>query len=63
MNNVSVSIFWREISWNWTQRTCREIVGRKNKKDVIAITINIDTNDSDSDIIIAEDEKHMSNNN
>ena len=37
--------------------------GKKNKKDVIAITINIDTNDSDSDIIIAEDEKHMSNNN
>ena len=63
MNNVSVSIFWREISGNWTQRTCREIVGRKNKKDVIAITINIDTNDSDSDIVIAEDKKHMSNNN
>ena len=63
MNNVFVSIFWREISWNWTQRTCREILGKKNKKDVIAITINIDTNDSDSDIIIAEGEKHMSNNN
>lgn len=35
----------------------------KKREDVATITINIDTNDSDSDIIIAEDEKHMSNNN
>lgn len=57
------SIFCNEKSH---KRELKEHVGdssSKKKKNVATITINIDTNDSKSDIIIVEDGQQISNNN
>ena len=48
------------------KKELKEHVGNcssKKKKNVATITINIDTNDSKSDIVIVEDSQQISNNN